>query len=67
MNNARRKQIKKASELLMEAKDKVEEARGILEDCKGEEEEYKENMPESLQDSEKAQVADTAIEKPRYG
>lgn len=62
MNKARRKEIKKAIALFNEGQAKVSEARDILEACKDEETEYRENMPESLQDSEKAQKADESID-----
>lgn len=62
MNNNRRKQI----EILIRELNKLEElADGIKQDIeaiKDEEQEYRDNMPENLQDGEKAQVSDSAIE-----
>lgn len=55
MNADRRKQIEKAIELM-------EEAKGILENCKDEEQDYLDNMPESLQMGDKGQKAGEAIE-----
>ena len=55
MNKARRKELERAIELM-------EEARDIIEDCKAEEEEYIENMPENLQYSEKYDIAEAAVE-----
>jgi hypothetical protein len=55
VNNNRRKRIKEAIELL-------EKAKGILEEAGQEEGEYRDNMPESLCDSEKWYAADTATD-----
>ena len=55
MNKARRKELERAIELMAEARD-------IIEDCKAEEEEYLENMPENLQYSEKYDIAEAAVE-----
>lgn len=55
MNKARRKELERAIELMGEARD-------IIEDCKFEEEEYLENMPENLQYSEKHEMAESAVE-----
>lgn len=55
MNKARRKELERAIELM-------EEARDIIEDCKAEEEEYLENMPENLQYSEKHDIAEATVE-----
>ena len=54
MNKARRKELNRAVELLEEAKD-------IIEICKDEEMEYLENIPENLQNSEKYEMADSAV------
>ena len=54
MNKARRKELERAIELMGEARD-------IIEDCKAEEEEYLENMPENLQYSEKHDIAEDAV------
>lgn len=54
MNKARRKELSRAVELL-------EEAQSIIESCRDEEEEYMDNMPENLQESEKYYVAEEAV------
>ena len=55
MNNARRKRLDEAIEFLNQAKE-------IIEDCASEEEEYRDNMPENLQSSEKYENADSACD-----
>ena len=55
MNKARRKELERAIEMMTEARD-------IIEDCKVEEEEYLENMPENLQYSEKYDIAEAAVD-----
>lgn len=67
MNKARRKainaidtnEIRKAAEKL---RDLVEAAFGEFEQAKGEEEEAKENMPESLQEGEKGEAMQAIID-----
>lgn len=54
MNKARRKWIDKIT-------DKLLEIQTDLEDCRNEEEEAYDNMPESLQDSERGQAMQEAI------
>lgn len=51
MNKQRRKQLAEAIEL-------IEQARSIIECAKDEEQEYADNMPESLQESEKHERAE---------
>ena len=53
MNNTRRKEIEKVIAL-------IGEARSLLEELKEEEEEYRDNMPENLQGSERYEKADEA-------
>jgi molecular chaperone GrpE (heat shock protein) len=53
MNKERRKQLAKAQEML-------EDAKSIIEDCLSDEEDYRDNMPENLQGSEKYDIADSA-------
>ena len=53
MNNVRRK-------TLNEIRDKIEELRGDLEAVMNEEEDYRDNMPENLQNSERYEKADDA-------
>lgn len=54
MNKMRRKQLD-------EVISKIEEAKELLESLQEEEEEYRDNMPENLQGSEKYEAADDAI------
>lgn len=53
MNNTRRKELRKAIELLERASALIEDARCIIEDVQSEEEDAYYNMPESIQESEK--------------
>lgn len=55
MNKARRK-------ALDEVISKIEEAKELLEDLQAEEEEYRDNMPENLQGSERYEAADAAVD-----
>ena len=55
MNKARRKELSRAVELL-------EEAQSIIESCRDEEQEYMDNMPENLQESEKHYAAEEAVD-----
>ncbi len=55
MNNTRRKQLSKAEKML-------DEARAIIEDCRDEEQDYFDNIPENMQDGERAQISEAAIE-----
>lgn len=55
MNKARRK-------ALDEVISKIEEAKELLENLQAEEEEYRDNMPESLQGSERYEAADAAVD-----
>lgn len=55
MNKARRKELNRAVELL-------EEAQSIIESCRDEEQEYMDNMPENLQESEKYYAAEEAVD-----
>ena len=55
MNKARRK-------ALDEVISKIEEAKELLENLQAEEEEYRDNMPESLQGSERYEEADAAVD-----
>lgn len=60
MNKNRRKDINKAIDLLNAAKASWEEAFGLIESAADEEQEYYDNMPESLQGSDKGQSAESA-------
>lgn len=55
MNKARRK-------ALDEVISKIEEAKELLENLQAEEEEYRGNMPENLQGSERYEAADAAVD-----
>ena len=55
MNKARRK-------ALDEVISKIEEAKELLENLQAEEEEYRDNMPEDLQGSERYEAADAAVD-----
>ena len=55
MNKARRK-------ALDEVISKIEEAKELLENLQAEEEEYRDNMPENLQGSERYEAADAAMD-----
>lgn len=62
MNKQRRKEINKAIDLLQSAKEAWEEALGLIESAADDEREYFDNMPESLQGSEKGMAAEAAAE-----
>lgn len=62
MNNTRRKELNKAVELLNGVIDAITEAQGIVETCKDEEEEYRDNMPENLQNSDRYYASDSACD-----
>lgn len=55
MNKVRRK-------ALDEVISKIEEAKELLENLQAEEEEYRDNMPENLQGSERYEAADAAVD-----
>lgn len=55
MNNQRRKAILKQIEILTHSRDEIET-------LAGEEEDYRDNMPESFQDGEKGQTAEAATD-----
>lgn len=55
MNKQRRKTINEIYE-------KIADLRNLLEEVKGEEEEYRDNMPENLQNSERYYVAEEACD-----
>jgi hypothetical protein len=46
---------------LLKALDMIADAQAILEECKSEEEDYRDNMPENLQASQKYETADQAV------
>lgn len=55
MNKVRRKNLQAII-------DQLEELKGSLEDLQSEEEEYRDNMPENLQGSERYELADAACD-----
>lgn len=55
MNKERRKEIQRAWDMIAEAKE-------ILQTAKDEEEEYRDNMPENLQGSDRYAAADAAVD-----
>lgn len=55
MNNQRRKDIRKAIELMNEAMATLEQAKSIMETVGEEEREAYENLPESIQDGERGE------------
>lgn len=55
MNDARRKELDKAIDLL-------DEARTIIEDCKDDEQDALDNLPEGLQDDERAEILQKKLE-----
>lgn len=54
MNKVRRKTLQDLYDIIADAKDNLDEVRG-------EEEEYKDNMPENLQGSERYERAEAAV------
>lgn len=62
MNNTRRKAISEVSQKVGNIKGGVETLMQEIEELKGEEEDYKDNIPENLQGGEKYEVAEAAIE-----
>lgn len=54
MNKSRRQEIERAMTML-------DEAKGILEACRDEEQDYFDNMPESFQSGDKGQAAENAV------
>ena len=62
MNAQRRKAIGEARALVEAAFEKLEEARSMLSDLQSEEQDYYDNMPESLQGGEKGEKAQAAAD-----
>lgn len=63
MNNARRKAIAEVQDQIGSAVAMLEAAKADLESLRDEEQEYLDNMPESLQGGEKGEAAQAAVEK----
>lgn len=61
MNNARRKAIAEVLRKVGNVKGEIEAIMYEIEYIKGEEEEYKDNIPENLQGGEKYEVAEAAV------
>jgi hypothetical protein len=62
MNNTRRKEIARVVAILQEVGPMIAEARDIVESVKDEEEEAHQSLPESLQDGERGQTMQEAID-----
>lgn len=62
MNKARRAELDKVQAMVDTIISSIEEARDMLENLKQEEEDYKDNMPESLQSGDKYQNAESAVD-----
>lgn len=62
MNKDRRKELGRAIEIANRLKGEMEEPISIIQTAKDEEEEYRDNMPESLQSSDRYQTADAAVD-----
>lgn len=61
MNKERRKLIQSAISEMEELRSRIETIQSLLAEAKDGEEEYRDNMPESLQSSEKYGRAETAV------
>lgn len=63
MNNDRRKQITKALSAFeaLDLENKLEDIKSLFEEIRDDEQEYYDNMPESLQGSEKGEKAEAAV------
>lgn len=62
LNNMRRQQIRVAIKELQKDKPDVDAARSILEDVLSEEEDARDNIPESLQESDRYQVCEDSCD-----
>jgi len=63
MNNDRRKRIAKVRALIEQMSSLYEEAKSEVESVKEDEEDARSNLPESLENSDRAQTMDNALEK----
>ncbi len=61
MNNTRRKQIENIKARIVALLGEAENIKADIETIRDEEQEYRDNMPESLAEGEKAERADAAI------
>lgn len=62
MNNARRKQIETIKARIAALLSQAEDIKNDVEAIRDEEQDYRDNMPESFADGEKGEKADAAIE-----
>lgn len=62
MNNERRKSITKLAEQLSELETQADDIKNEIQTLKDEEQEYYDNMPESFQNGEKGEKAQSAID-----
>lgn len=62
MNNIRRNEIKKVVERIYKLQELAEEIKNDLELIKDEEEDYRDNMPENLQESDRYYASEEASE-----
>lgn len=62
LNNMRRRQIRAAIKELQKDKPNIDVARSILEDVLSEEEDARDNTPESLQESDRYQVCEESCD-----
>jgi ABC-type transporter Mla subunit MlaD len=61
MNNDRRKAIRSIITRLQVAVSAIEDISSEMEDLKSEEQDYIDNLPDNLKDSERANIADAAV------
>lgn len=62
MNKDRRKTLSRLSDELSALRGKIEDLRNELEACKDKEQDYFDNMPESLQGGDKGQTAEASVD-----
>jgi len=62
MNDARRKELKKATELLSGIEAAYNEAKELIESAKDGEREYADNMPENMKSGERGEQAESAAD-----
>lgn len=62
MNKERRKQIAEVSEKMGNMKGEIESLMSTVEEIRSDEEDYKDNIPDNLRESERYTMAEDAIE-----
>ena len=62
MNNARRQTLESLQRRVMELQDQINDIVSEIESARDDEQDYRDNMPESFADGEKGQKADEAID-----